>query len=127
MAHGFAKLSKGPEKTSPPSCIPWVCPAPHLMAWLTILTELVGGLAVPARSFRRTSKSADGCGSFGGDANRPPPLWVSASIKLLECDGRAAAQFRARQATSFDLPLSCVPCGARYSVGSGPMAIDGPL
>lgn len=45
IAHGLAKLMKGPDS--------WVAivhalgiPAPFLMAWLTILVELVGGLAV---------------------------------------------------------------------------------
>jgi putative oxidoreductase len=45
IAHGVAKLMKGPDA--------WVAivhalgvPAPFLMAWLTILVELLGGLAV---------------------------------------------------------------------------------
>ncbi|HEX4168190.1 MAG TPA: DoxX family protein [Bryobacteraceae bacterium] len=45
MEHGFAKLSKGPEAFAVVLHAMGV-PAPHLMAWLTILTELVGGLAV---------------------------------------------------------------------------------
>src|SRR5260370_7215520 len=45
MQHGFAKLSKGPEAFAAILHAIGV-PAPHLMAWLTILTELIGGLAV---------------------------------------------------------------------------------
>ena len=45
MQHGFAKLSKGPEAFAAILHAMGV-PAPHLMAWLTILTEVFGGLAV---------------------------------------------------------------------------------
>jgi putative oxidoreductase len=45
MQHGYAKLSKGPEAFAAILHAMSV-PAPHFMAWLTILTELVGGLAV---------------------------------------------------------------------------------
>jgi putative oxidoreductase len=45
MEHGFAKLSKGPDTfTAILHAID--VPAPHLMAWLTILIEIVGGFAV---------------------------------------------------------------------------------
>src|SRR5260370_13396743 len=50
MEHGFAKLSKGPENFAAILHTMGV-PAPHLMAWLTILTELIGGLARPLRAF----------------------------------------------------------------------------
>ena len=45
MQHGFAKLSRGPEAFAVILHAMGV-PAPHLMAWLTILTEVFGGLAV---------------------------------------------------------------------------------
>jgi putative oxidoreductase len=45
MQHGVAKLSRGPEAFAAILHAIGV-PAPHLMAWLTILTELIGGLAV---------------------------------------------------------------------------------
>ena len=45
MEHGFAKLSKGPDAFARILQALNV-PAPHLMAWLTILTEMGGGLAV---------------------------------------------------------------------------------
>jgi putative oxidoreductase len=45
MQHGFAKLSKGPEAFAAILHAMSV-PVPHLMAWLTILVEVFGGLAV---------------------------------------------------------------------------------
>ncbi|MFZ3333435.1 MAG: DoxX family protein [Candidatus Acidiferrales bacterium] len=50
MEHGFAKLSRGPEALASILHIMGV-PAPHFMAWLTILTELIGGLAVLLGAF----------------------------------------------------------------------------
>jgi len=50
MEHGFAKLSKGPEVFA--AILHGLgVPAPHLMAWVSILTELVGGLAVLLGAF----------------------------------------------------------------------------
>lgn len=50
MQHGFAKLSRGPDAFA--AILQGMgVPAPHLMAWLTILTELVGGFAVLAGAF----------------------------------------------------------------------------
>ena len=45
MEHGYAKLLKGPVAFASILRALGV-PAPHLMAWLTILTELLGGLSV---------------------------------------------------------------------------------
>ena len=50
MEHGFAKLFRGPEAFAVILHTIGV-PAPHLMAWLTILTELIGGLAVLLGAF----------------------------------------------------------------------------
>lgn len=50
MEHGYAKLLKGPAAFA--SILHALSvPAPHLMAWLTILTELLGGLAVLLGAF----------------------------------------------------------------------------
>src|ERR1700739_739789 len=50
MQHGFAKLSRGPEAFA--AILHGVgVPTPHLMAWLTILTEVFGGLAVLLGAF----------------------------------------------------------------------------
>lgn len=50
IEHGYAKLVKGPEAFA--SILhALVVPAPHLMAWLTILTELLGGLSILLGAF----------------------------------------------------------------------------
>ena len=50
MAHGFAKLSKGPDAFAAILTALDV-PMPHLMAWLTIAVELLGGVAVMLGAF----------------------------------------------------------------------------
>src|SRR5215813_4321275 len=45
MQHGFAKLARGPD-AFPAILQALGVPAPHLMGWLTIFVEIVGGLAV---------------------------------------------------------------------------------
>lgn len=45
MAHGYAKLSRGPEQFI--SIVTAIgIPMPHLMGWATIIVQLVGGLCV---------------------------------------------------------------------------------
>ena len=50
VEHGYAKLLKGPGAFASILHAMGV-PAPHLMAWLTILTELLGGLAILLGAF----------------------------------------------------------------------------
>ena len=50
MQHGVAKLSKGPDAFAAILQAMGV-PSPHLMAWLTILIELLGGFAVLVGAF----------------------------------------------------------------------------
>ena len=50
LEHGIAKLSKGPHAFVAIVQAMGV-PLPHLMAWLTILTELLGGFAVILGAF----------------------------------------------------------------------------
>jgi putative oxidoreductase len=45
LAHGWAKLLKGPDSFAAILQAIGV-PAPHWMAWLTILVEIAGGLAI---------------------------------------------------------------------------------
>jgi putative oxidoreductase len=50
MEHGFAKLSKGPDAFA--GILQQLgVPLPHVAAWLTICTELVGGLALLLGAF----------------------------------------------------------------------------
>ena len=50
LEHGLAKLTKGPD-TFANILQALGVPAPHIMAWLTILVELIGGLAVLLGAF----------------------------------------------------------------------------
>ena len=50
MQHGFAKLSRGPDAFAVILAALHV-PAPHLMAWATILIEVLGGFAVLTGAF----------------------------------------------------------------------------
>ena len=50
MEHGFSKLSKGPDAFVAILQAMGV-PSPHLMAWFTILIELLGGLAILVGAF----------------------------------------------------------------------------
>ena len=49
-AHGYAKLSRGPESFATILAAIGV-PQPHLMAWVTSLLELVGGIGLMAGAF----------------------------------------------------------------------------
>jgi putative oxidoreductase len=50
LEHGMAKWSKGPDVFVTILQAAHI-PAPHVMAWLTIITEMVGGLAVLLGAF----------------------------------------------------------------------------
>ena len=50
MEHGFAKLGRGPDAFAAILQAMGV-PAPHLMAWATILIEIFGGLAIILGAF----------------------------------------------------------------------------
>jgi putative oxidoreductase len=50
LAHGMAKWSKGPDSFAAILYALHV-PAPHILAWLTIFTEIFGGLAILCGAF----------------------------------------------------------------------------
>ena len=50
LQHGWAKLARGPEGFAANLHALGV-PAPHFMAWVTILTELLGGLSILLGAF----------------------------------------------------------------------------
>lgn len=50
LSHGIAKWNRGPEAFAAILTMAHV-PAPHLMAWLTILIEVFGGLAMLCGAF----------------------------------------------------------------------------
>jgi putative oxidoreductase len=119
MEHGFAKLSRGPEAFTVILHTMGV-PAPHLMAWLTILTELIGGLAVLLGAFVPLASVPMAAVLFVAMLTVHLPYGFS-SIKLLSVtSGRA--QFGP---PGYELDLLYLACLAALVLGgSGPMAID---
>jgi putative oxidoreductase len=119
MEHGFAKLSRGPEAFAVILQTMGV-PAPHLMAWLTILTELIGGLAVLLGALVPLVSVPMAAVLFVAMLTVHLPYGFS-SIKLLSVvSGRA--QFGP---PGYELDLVYLACLAALVLGgSGPMAID---
>jgi putative oxidoreductase len=119
MEHGFAKLSRGPEAFAAILHTMGV-PAPHLMAWLTILTELIGGLAVLLGAFVPLVSVPMAAVLFVAMLTVHLPYGFS-SIKLLSVtSGRA--QFGP---PGYELDLLYLACLAALVLGgSGPMAVD---
>ena len=120
MEHGFAKLSRGPEAFAAILHTIGV-PAPQLMAWLTILTELIGGFAVLLGAFVPLVSLPMAAVLFVAMLTVHLPYGFS-SIKLLSVtSGRA--QFGP---PGYELDLLYLAClAALIFGGSGPMAIDG--
>jgi len=119
MEHGFAKLSRGPEGFAAILHTIGV-PAPHLMAWLTILIELIGGFAVLLGAFVPLVSLPMAAVLFVAMLTVHLPYGFS-SIKLLSVtSGRV--QFGA---PGYELDLLYLAClAALVFGGSGPMAID---
>jgi putative oxidoreductase len=119
MEHGFAKLSRGPEAFAAILHTIGV-PAPHLMAWLTILTELIGGLAVLLGAFVPLVSLPMAAVLLVAMLTVHLPYGFS-SIKLLSVtSGRA--QFGP---PGYELDLLYLAClAALVFGGSGPMAIE---
>jgi putative oxidoreductase len=119
MEHGFAKLSRGPEAFAFILHTMGV-PAPHLMAWLTILTELLGGLAVLLGAFVPLASLPMAAVLLVAMFTVHLPYGFS-SIKLLSVtSGRA--QFGP---PGYELDLLYLACLAALVLGgSGPLAID---
>ena len=122
MEHGFAKLSKGPENFAAILHAIGV-PAPNLMAWLTILTELLGGLAVLLGAFVPFVSLPMAAVLFVAALTVHLPYGFS-SIKLMSVTA-GRAQFGP---PGFELDLLYIAClAALVFGGSGPLAIDGVL
>src|SRR5215472_16486281 len=119
MEHGFAKLSRGPEAFAVILHTMGV-PASHLMAWLTILTELIGGLAVLLGALVPLVSLPMAVVLFVAMLTVHLPYGFS-SIKLLSVmSGRA--QFGP---PGYEIDLLYLACLAALVLGgSGPMAID---
>lgn len=119
MEHGFAKLSRGPEVFA--AILQAISvPAPHFMAWLTILTEIIGGLAVLLGAFVPLVSLPMAAVLVVAMLTVHLPYGFS-SIKLLGViSGRA--QFGP---PGYELDLLYIACLAALVIGgSGPIAID---
>lgn len=119
IEHGLAKLLKGPENFAAILHAIGV-PASHFMAWLTISTELVGGLAVLL-------------GAFVSFFSLPMTMLLAvaiftvhlpygfSSIKLMSVTA-GRAQFGP---PGYEVDLLYIAClAALVFAGSGPLAID---
>jgi len=120
MQHGFAKLGKGPEAFAAILHAIGV-PAPCLMAWLTILIEVLGGLAVVLGAFvPLVSLPMAGLLLVAIFTVHLP--YGFSSIKLISvASGRA--QFGP---PGYECNLLYLACLAVLVIGgSGPLALDG--
>jgi len=119
LEHGLAKLTKGPDNFA--NILQAIgVPAPHIMAWLTVLVETFGGLAVIL-------------GAFVALASLPMAAvlltamftvhlrYGFSSIKLLGVTA-AGAQFGP---PGYETDLLYLACLATLALGgSGPLAFD---
>jgi putative oxidoreductase len=120
MQHGFAKLSRGPDMFAAVLQGMGV-PSPHLMAWLTILTELLGGLAVLLGAFVAVVSLPMTAVLLVAMFKVHLPYGFS-SIKLLAVTA-TGAKFGP---VGYEVILLYIACLAALVIGgSGPFAIDG--
>ncbi len=120
MQHGFAKLSKGPDAFASILHSMGV-PDPHLMAWLTIAIELLGGLAVLVGAFV-TIVSVPMMAVLLVAMFKVHLPYGFSSIKLLAVTA-AGAKFGP---VGYEVILLYIACLASLVIGGcGPVAIDG--
>jgi putative oxidoreductase len=120
MEHGFAKLARGPEAFATLLYAIGV-PAPHLMAWLTILIEVFGGLAVILGAFVTLVSVPMAVVLLVAVFTVHLPYGFS-SIKL-QAVTAAGAHFGQPGYETDLLYLACL--AALVLGGSGPWAVDG--
>jgi putative oxidoreductase len=122
MEHGVAKLARGLD-AFPAILQALGVPAPHFMAWLTILVELFGGLAVLLGALVPLASIPMAAVLLVAMITVHLPYGFS-SIKLLAVTA-AGAQFGPPGFETNLLYLACL--AALVLGGSGPLAIDGLL
>jgi len=120
MQHGFAKLARGPDAFATILHALGV-PGPHFMAWATILTEVLGGLAVILGAFVTLVSLPMAALLLVAIFAVHLPYGFS-SIKLMAVTP-AGAQFGPPGYECDLLYLACL--AALVLGGSGPLAIDG--
>src|SRR5215468_3983099 len=120
MEHGFAKLARGLE-AFPAILQALGVPAPHVMGWLTILVEIVGGVAVLLGALVPLASIPMAAVLLVAMFTVHLPYGFS-SIKL-EAVTAAGARFGP---PGFETDLLYLACLASLILGgSGPLAIDG--
>ena len=119
MAHGYAKLARGPEHFV--GILHAIgTPAPEVMAWATILVELVGGLAVLLGAFVSVASVPMAAILLVAIFTVHVPNGFS-SIKL-QAVTAAGAQFGQ---PGYETDLLYLACLATLVLGgSGPFAVD---
>jgi putative oxidoreductase len=120
MQHGFAKLARGPD-AFPAILQALGVPAPHLMGWLTILVEILGGLFVLLGALIPLASIPMAAVLLVAMITVHLPYGFS-SIKLLAVTA-AGAQFGPPGFETNLLYLACL--AALVLGGSGPLSIDG--
>jgi putative oxidoreductase len=120
MAHGFAKLAKGPDAFA--NILQAIgVPAPHFMAWSTLLVEILGGLAVFLGAFV-TLASLPMAAVLSVAIFTVHLRYGFSSIKLNAVTA-AGAQFGP---PGFEVNLLYLAClAALVLAGPGPLSIDG--
>jgi len=119
MEHGFAKLARGLD-AFPAILQALGVPAPHLMGWLTIFVEIVGGLAMLLGALVPLASIPMAAVLLVATITVHLPYGFS-SIKLLAVTA-AGAQFGP---PGFETDLLYLACLAALVLGgSGPLAID---
>jgi putative oxidoreductase len=119
MEHGFAKLARGLD-AFPAILQALGVPAPHLMGWLTIFVEIVGGLAVLLGALVPLASIPMAAVLLVATITVHLPYGFS-SIKL-QAVTAAGAQFGP---PGFETDLLYLACLAALVLGgSGPLAID---
>jgi putative oxidoreductase len=120
IQHGVAKLFRGPDAFVTILHALGV-PEPHLMAWLTILVELLGGLAVLLGAFVALASLPMAALLVVAIFNVHLPYGFS-SIKLIAVTP-AGAQFGP---VGYECNLLYLACLAALVLGGpGPLALDG--
>src|SRR5262245_22628950 len=122
MPHGFAKLSKGPDTFAAILQV-LALPEPHFMAWVTIVTELLGGLAIILGAFVSLVSLPMAALLLVAIFTVHLPYGFS-SIKLMAVTA-TGAQFGP---PGYECDLLYLACLVALALGgSGPMAMDGLL
>jgi putative oxidoreductase len=120
MAHGYAKIVKGPDHFFAIRHALGV-PSPQLIGWTTILIELFGGMAVLAGAFVALASVPMAAILLVAIFTVHLPYGFS-SIKL-QAVTTAGAQFGQ---PGYELDLLYLACLAALVLGgSGPLAVDG--